>query len=274
MFATTAQQIEKLREEIRRHDRAYYVLGKPTLSDREYDKLLAELTALERDHPELVTLDSPTQRVGESPIAGFVHVTHTVRMLSVDNTYDDAQLRDFDERVKKGLGGDAYEYVVDPKIDGVAVSLRYEKGALVLAATRGDGSTGDDITQNARTLRSIPLRLMGGDIPDVVEVRGEVAWPTEDFRAFNAKREAAGEPTFANPRNATTGTLKQLDPRNIAGRGLVFVAHGFGLVEPLSVASDGELFARFSAWGIPVSAYRSVGLGHTGQCLPQRSQAH
>ena len=258
MLSDSARQIEELREQIRSHDYAYYVAGKPAVTDRQYDKLFEELSGLEQANPDLVTPDSPTQRVGESPIDGFVHVDHSVPMLSVDNTYDEAQLREFDERVKKGLGGDAYEYVVDPKVDGVAASLRYERGVLVLAATRGDGTTGDDITQNARTLRSVPLRLMGKDIPAVVEVRGEVVWPTKDFQDFNAKREAADEDTFANPRNATTGTLKQLDPRKIAGRGLVFVAHGFGAIDPLSATTDAELFAQFSTWGVPVSSYRAV----------------
>ena len=167
MSADVSHNIEKLREVIRRHDHAYYALGRPNVTDRQYDKLFDELTALEREHPDLVTPDSPTQRVGESPIESFVHVTHSIPMLSVDNTYDQTQLREFDERVAKGLGGDPYEYVVDPKLDGVAVSLRYEAGLLTQAATRGDGTTGDDITQNARTIRSVPLRLIGKNIPDV-----------------------------------------------------------------------------------------------------------
>ncbi|MFQ5415154.1 MAG: NAD-dependent DNA ligase LigA, partial [Phycisphaerae bacterium] len=169
-----AAEIDRLREEIRRHDHAYYVLHEPTISDRAYDALFAALCRLEREHPHLVTPDSPTQRVGGAPIEGFEHVTHAPPMLSVDNTYDEQQLRAFDERVARGLGGAAYSYFVDPKIDGVAVALTYEHGVLVRAATRGDGVTGDDITHNIRTIRSVPLRLLGPDVPGVVEVRGVV----------------------------------------------------------------------------------------------------
>ena len=258
MAGTTAQRIEKLREEIRRHDHAYYVLGKPIITDRQYDKLFDELKKLEQEDPGLITPDSPTQRVGEAPIEGFEHVAHAIPMLSVDNTYDEQQLREFDERVAKGLGGESYTYVVDPKIDGVAVSLLYEGGLLTLAATRGDGTTGDDITHNVRTIRSVPLRLLGKNPPELLEVRGEIVWEVEDFRRFNAERQAAGEPTFANPRNATAGTLKQLDPRNVAGRGLTFVSHGFGRIEPLTAMADEELFNQLKHWGIPVSPYRAV----------------
>ena len=255
---SSEKRIDDLRQAIRKHDYSYYVLGKPIISDREYDKLFDELKKLECEHPELVTPDSPTQRVGESPIEGFEHVTHAVPMLSIDNTYDETQLREFDARVAKGLEGEKYRYAVDPKVDGVAVSLTYEKGLLKVAATRGDGETGDDITHNARTLRSIPLRLMGKGFPSLLEVRGEVFWPTDDFRKFNAKLEREGKEPFANPRNATTGTLKQLDPRNVAGRGLMFVAHGFGRVEPLRAGSDTELFEQLKGWGIPISPYRNV----------------
>ncbi|MEK6674208.1 MAG: NAD-dependent DNA ligase LigA [Planctomycetota bacterium] len=255
MAKNIIKQASVLREDIRRHDYAYYVLGKPVISDREYDKLFAELKAMEVEHPELVTPDSPTQRVGEQPIEGFEHVTHSIPMLSVDNTYDETQLREFDLRVAKGLGGESYRYVVEPKVDGVAVSLVYERGMLVLAATRGDGETGDDITHNVRTVPSVPLRLFGEDVPELLEVRGEVCWPWDAFRAFNAKREEAGEPTFANPRNATTGSLKQLDPRNVTGRGLQFVAHGLGRVEPLRARTQSELFASLKKWGIPTSPY-------------------
>ena len=205
------EQLDALRDEIRRHDHAYYALGEPTISDRQYDRLFDKLSKLEQAHPELVTPDSPTQRVGESPIDGFEHVTHSVPMLSIDNTYDADQLREFDRRVAKGLEGEPYRYVVDPKVDGVAVALRYEHGVLALAITRGDGATGDEITQNVRTIPSVPLRLLGTDVPASLEVRGEVVWPVTAFDAFNAKRKKGGEPTFANPRNATTGTLKQLD---------------------------------------------------------------
>ena len=258
MVTAVEKRIERLRREIRKHDHAYYVLGNPTITDRQYDDLFAELRALEEAHPDLITPDSPTQRVGETPLEGFAHVRHALPMLSVDNTYDEAQLREFDQRVAKGLGGEAYRYFVDPKIDGVAVSLLYEDGRFSLAATRGDGTTGDDITQNVRTISSVPLRLLGDDFPRVLEVRGEIVWPTEDFQRFNAQRKAAGEPTFANPRNATTGSLKQLDSRNIVGRGLQFVAHGLGRVEPLPAATGSELFDQLGDWGVPVSPYRET----------------
>ncbi len=258
MARSIQPRVEQLRMEIRRHDHAYYVLGEPTISDRKYDELLNELSRLEEENPDLRTSDSPTQRVGGSPIEGFTHVTHAASMLSVDNTYDEKQLREFDKRVAKGLGGETFRYVIDPKIDGVAVSLLYEGGVLSLAATRGDGATGDDITHSVRTIRSVPLRLIGQGFPELLEVRGEIAWPVEDFRRFNRERERAGQPTFANPRNATTGTLKQLDPKKIAGRGLEFVAHGFGRVEPLVADCHSDLFARFAGWGIPVSRHASV----------------
>ncbi len=277
-MSAIAQKLEKLRDEIRQHDHAYYILGQPTITDKQYDDLLAELRKLEEKHPDLITPDSPTQRVGGAPIDGFTHVTHTTPMLSVDNTYDETQLREFDQRVAKGLGGDKYAYIVDPKIDGVAVSLTYENGLLTLAATRGDGTTGDDITQNVRTLRSVPLKLNAtvgrvspathnvkaselvspaakSNVPDILEVRGEIFWPWDAFKKHNEQRERAGEPLFANPRNATTGTLKQLDPRNVADRGLQFCSHGFARIEPLTVATHWELLQLFKQWGIPVSAH-------------------
>ncbi len=258
MAGTIEKRIARLRDDIRRHDHAYYVLAKPIITDRQYDTLLAELRELEERYPELIAADSPTQRVGESPIEGFQHVTHAVPMLSVDNTYDETQLREFDERARKGLGGEKVRYVVDPKVDGVAVSLLYEGGELTLAATRGDGATGDDVTLNVRTIKSVPLRLMGGDVPIVLEVRGEIVWPTEDFNRCNAEREAAGEPIFANPRNATSGTLKQLDPRNVARRGLQFVAHGFGRVEPMAATTHSGLFKDLARWGVPVSPFQTA----------------
>jgi len=258
MAKSGQQRVQHLRDEIRRHDHAYYVLGKPVISDREYDKLFDELKVFEKEHPDLVTPDSPTQRVGGEPVAGFAHVTHAVPMLSIDNTYDAAQLREFDSRIAKGLGGDDYQYVIEPKIDGVAVSMTYEMGLLRVAATRGDGVSGDDITHNARTIRAIPLRLVGKDVPGLLDVRGEIYWPHEVFREYNRKLEAAGEEPFANPRNATTGSLKQLDPRNVADRGLSFVAHGVGRLEPTHAAADSELFEKLKKWGLPISPHRAT----------------
>lgn len=250
-------RIEQLREELQKHDHAYYVLGAPVISDREYDKLFDELKSLEKKHPELITLDSPTQRISESPIEGFQHITHSMPMLSIDNTYSPDELREFDARVAKGLGGEPYTYVVDPKVDGVAVAARYEKGLLRHVVTRGDGLVGDDITVNARTIKSLPLKLRGENIPEVLEVRGEVVWPVTEFNRFNEKLKKDGKELIANPRNGTTGTLKQLDPRAVANRGLIFVAHGFGAIEPLPAHTDSEIFEKYKLWGIPFNPYRS-----------------
>jgi len=252
------QRIEKLRREIRRHDRLYYVLAQPEISDRQYDKLLEELESLEAQHPELITPDSPTQRVGGEPIEGFATVTHSVPMLSIDNTYNAQEVREFDARVRRALGEVPLHYLVDPKVDGVAVSLRYEAGRLVLAATRGDGHRGDDITANARTIRSIPLRLTGEDPPGVLEVRGEIYWPLSAFSAYNAQRAAQGLETFANPRNGAAGTLKQLDSRVVAERGLAFIAHGLGEMSRPIAERASEAMARLRDWGIPVSRHMAV----------------
>lgn len=278
MAGDSAARIERLRDEIRKHDYQYFILAKPIIPDLEYDRLYKELLELETAHPDLVAPDSPTQRVGGQPIPGFEHVRHSVPMLSIDNTYDEPQLREFDGRVRKILGKARYRYVMDPKIDGVAVSLRYEAGRLVLAATRGDGETGDVITHNVRTIPSVPLRLHGRDWPEVLEVRGEICWPWEDFRRFNAEREAAGQAVFANPRNATAGTLKQLDPRNVSGRKLVFIAHGFGRIEPMRETTYTALFERYVQWGIPVSPYRTSAedidgvIAHVEAWRPRRAE--
>lgn len=252
-----AKRIAQLREDIKHHDYRYYVLADPEVSDKHYDELFKELQSLEAQFPDLIEPDSPTRRVGGEPIEGFKQIRHAVPMLSVDNTYNEGELRRFDERVAKALEGEKYAYVVDPKIDGVAVSLRYEKGRLVLAATRGDGKTGDDITANARTIRSIPLHLReeNGDIPGVLEVRGEVYWPYSDFERFNEKRRAENEPIFANPRNATAGTLKLLDSRIVAKRNLAFIAHGIGEIDPFECETHHELFQRFREWGIPTNPH-------------------
>jgi DNA ligase (NAD+) len=246
------ERIERLRDQIRRHDHLYYVEARPEISDRDYDKLMDELRQLERQYPQLVTPDSPTQRVGGEPLSAFQNVRHSVPMLSIDNTYSEDELVAFDQRVREGLGVKAVTYVLDPKVDGVAVSLRYEKGVFVQGATRGDGEVGDDITANLRTIKSIPLRLHGKEVPDVLEPRGEAYWPRKDFEAYNRKREEAGEPLFANPRNATAGTLKQLDSRIVAQRPLRFVAHSFGLIQPMNFKLHSQVMAAFGQWGIPI----------------------
>ena len=230
----TARHAE-LAEQIRRHDHAYYVLARPTISDPEYDRLYRELIELEKAHPELFTPDSPTQRVGGQPASEFKSLAHGVPMLSLDNTYSHAEVLEFVARVQKLLPGEKLEWVLEPKIDGLAVNLRYERGVFVAGATRGDGARGDDITANLRTIRSVPLKFTAthrGEpaIPALIEVRGEVYFPTTAFQKLNAERVAAGEEPFVNPRNAAAGSLKQLDPALVAKRPLDIVLYGVGHV--------------------------------------------
>ena len=255
MAQDAKKRIEQLRAEIRRNDYLYYVLSQPVISDREYDKLFAELKALEQGHPELATADSPTQRVSGRPLEGFATVRHAVAMLSMDNTYNADELRAFDERVRKQLEGQGYDYVVELKIDGLAISLRYEDGRLVTAATRGDGRVGDDVTANVRTIKAVPLVLLGGEVPAVLEVRGEVYMPTRSFLELNRLRTQAGEPAFANPRNAAAGSLKLLDARTTAGRNLSFFAYATGqMSEPLG-EDHYETLEGFKELGLPVNPH-------------------
>ena len=225
----------ELAEQIRRHDHAYYVLARPTISDPEYDRLYRELVDLEQAHSELFTPDSPTQRVGGQPASEFKSLTHGVPMLSLDNTYSHAEVLEFVARVQKLLPGEKLAWVLEPKIDGLAVNLRYEHGVFVAGATRGDGARGDDITANLRTIRSVPLKFAAphrGEpaTPAVIEVRGEVYFPTAAFQKLNAERVAAGEEPFVNPRNTAAGSLKQLDPALVAKRPLDIVLYGVGQV--------------------------------------------
>ncbi|MDI6740283.1 MAG: NAD-dependent DNA ligase LigA [Candidatus Edwardsbacteria bacterium] len=223
------KELSKLRDEIRAHDHRYYVLDDPVISDREYDALMRRLIDLESAHPELVTPDSPSQRVAGEPLPGFKSVRHKLPMLSLDNTYSAEELLEFDKRVRKGLGTDSYEYVVELKIDGLAIALVYEGGQFVRGATRGDGTTGDDVTTNLKTIRSIPLSLINPPpaLRDI-EVRGEVYLPRKEFERLNEEREEAGESLFANPRNAAAGSLKILDPRIVAQRNLAVFIYGTG----------------------------------------------
>jgi len=246
-------ELDELRREIARHDHLYYVLASPEVSDFEYDRLFERLEQLEAEHPELADPNSPTARVGGAPLDAFNAVTHAKAMLSLDNTYDANELREFDARVKKGLGQDDYTYYLDPKIDGVACSLRYEDGVLVLAATRGDGVQGDDITQNTRTIRDVPLRLATDAPPAVFEVRGEVYMPKPAFAKLNAARAKRGEETFKNPRNTTAGTLKLLDSKIVAQRGLRFLPHGAGVLEGVVLARYSELLALCHRYGFAKS---------------------
>ena len=249
---STDQRVDTLRRELDRHNHLYYVEAKPQISDRAYDRLMAELAELEAAHPDLASPVSPTQRVGGEPIDGFASVTHAVPMMSIDNTYNADDLREWDDRVRRGVG-EAYRYVLEPKVDGVAASLRYENGRLTLAATRGDGTRGDDVTHNVRTIRSVPFALRTDAPPKLLEVRGEIYMPNSSFQRINAEREAAEEDLFANPRNATTGTLKQLDPKVAATRGLRFVAHGLGEVSGLDSASYFDTLQRLKSFGLPIS---------------------
>ncbi len=248
------QRINALRSEIAEHNRRYYQEADPTITDQEYDLLYRELADLETAFPELLTPHSPTQRVGGTPLEEFTQIRHRVPMLSLDNTYSEDEVAEFYRRVQKALPGRDVPVVIEPKIDGVAVSLFYEKGALQYAATRGDGVQGDDITQNARTIRTIPPRLKG-HAPERLEVRGEVYLPKSGFARLNQTRAEAGLPLFANPRNAAAGSLKQLDPAVVAKRPLAFVAHSFGLMEggAAELRSQSEMFNLLTASGLKTS---------------------
>lgn len=247
-------RIEQLRSQISYYDRLYYEQAKPEISDREYDALYRELVDLERAHPELIAPDSPTQKVGGRPQAAFAQVEHLVPMQSLDNTYSAEEIGDFVERLQRLLPGEEIPMTIEPKVDGVAIALLYEKGMLVRAATRGDGTTGDEVTRNIRTIGVIPLKLHG-KAPDVLEVRGEVYLPKETFARINAERDEQGLPTFANPRNAAAGTLKQLDSNIVAERKLSAVFYGYGAVEPASALPERmeEFFTHLKAWGLPVN---------------------
>jgi DNA ligase (NAD+) len=243
-------RIHELRKLIRHHDRKYFVDNDPEISDRRYDELMAELRRLEAGRPELVTPDSPTQRVAGEPSEGFKTVAHAVRMLSLDNTYSADELREFDARVRKQLPEEDVEYVVELKLDGVSVALAYEQGMLVRAATRGDGSRGDDVTANLRTIRSIPLSLAGPHADATVEVRGEVFMPRSGFDALNRKRTDAGDAPFANPRNAAAGSLKLLDPALVAKRPLDAFFYQLVNAGPLAVVTHEEAVGAIAALGL------------------------
>ncbi len=250
-----ARDAANLRDEIHRHNRLYYVDTTPEITDKHYDKLVKTLEAIEAEHPELVTPDSPTQRVGGQPLDEFVSVKHRTPMLSIDNTYNYDEVREWDARVRRALTAeDVVHYVVELKVDGVAVSLRYEDGLFVQGATRGDGERGDDVTANLRTVRGIPLSL-GGKPPSVLEIRGEVYMTNAELVRLNELRVANEEAPFANPRNSTAGSLKLLDPRLCGQRRLQFVAHGLGEVVGLKARSYWDILASLKNWGVPTSPY-------------------
>ena len=250
--SNASSRARELRREIARHDRFYYEEAAPQISDREYDALLRELRDLENAHPELLTADSPTQRVAGKPLEGFKQVRHRVAMQSLDNTYSLEEADEFMARVERLLPGIKLRWTIEPKVDGVAISLTYRDGLLELAATRGDGTTGDDVTQNVRTIRSIPLRLEG-DAPDLIEIRGEVYLPKKKFAALNEEREKDGEALFANPRNAAAGSLKLLDSSIVAKRGLGAVFYGVGAVEGgKAPQTQTDLLRWLKKTGLPV----------------------
>ena len=265
------QRIAELRAELNAHNTAYYVNDAPSITDAEYDALFRELAQLEAQHPELMTPDSPTQRVGGAPLPQFDKVRHAVPMLSLANAFSVGEVQAFDARVREGLGvadGAPIEYAVEVKFDGLAINLRYEQGVLVQAATRGDGETGEDVTANVRTIRSIPLRLLGENLPEVLEVRGEVLMKRADFERLNQTQMDKGEKLFANPRNAAAGSLRQLDSRITAARQLSFFAYGVGEVsdsaQVFSQVSFARIVEQLRDYGFPVFTAQPVIRGVDG----------
>ncbi len=248
--AQAAKRIAQLRNEIKEHDRRYYEEAAPTISDREYDRLYKELVDLEAKSPDLVTPDSPTQRVSGRPLQAFAQIQHRVPMLSLDNTYSEDEVANFYKRITRLLPDEKVPVVIEPKVDGVAVSVMYENGRLKYAATRGDGSVGDDITQNIKTIRSVPQQLRGS-APKVFEARGEAYLDKDGFKKLNKEREAAGLPLFANPRNAAAGSLKHLDPKVAAQRPLGMVFYGTGATEGADVDLHSKIFPLFKKLGLP-----------------------
>ncbi|MGH8309840.1 MAG: NAD-dependent DNA ligase LigA, partial [Steroidobacteraceae bacterium] len=262
------ERAAELRQQIEHHNFRYHVLDDPEVSDAEYDRLLRELKELEGRFPEIVTPDSPTQRVGAAPIAEFGEVVHRVPMLSLENAFSDEDVRDFDRRVRDRLAGvEVVDYAAEPKLDGVAVSLVFEQGKFTTGATRGDGMTGEDVTHNLRAIRAIPLQLRGQGYPRVLEVRGEVFMPIAGFRRFNEQAEARGEKVFVNPRNAAAGSLRQLDPKLTADRPLDIFFYGTGYIEGGRLpARQSEILRAMRSWGLRTSPEARVVRGVDG-CL-------
>ncbi len=259
------QRAEVLRKELNEHAYRYYVLDEPVISDAEYDRLYRELEQLEQQYPELITPDSPTQRVGDKPLEGFKQVQHEIPMLSLGNVFDEDELRAWDKRVRELTGLDEVEYSAEPKLDGLAISLMYENGQLVRAATRGDGTIGEDVTANVRTIKAIPLRLRTENPPARLEVRGEVIMPRSGFDTYNQWAREHGEKEFANPRNAAAGSLRQLDPRKTAGRPLSFFAYSMGVAEGVpDFSAHSQVLEWFKTLGIPVNPLNRVVKGYQG----------
>jgi DNA ligase (NAD+) len=256
MAQSIAQEIEKLRKEIQRHEYLYYVLDQPEISDAEYDQLFRRLQQLEAEHPELITPDSPTQRVGGKPREGFVKVRHSSPMLSLDNAFSEAELRDFDRRVRELLGGEPYRYVAELKLDGLSMAARYENGIFVRAITRGDGLEGEDVTENAKTIRSLPLKLREG--PGDIEVRGEVIMNRRAFERLNEERRAQGLPLYANPRNSAAGSLRVLDPAITAARQLDYYAYLLLRDGAPFIPSHWDSLALLERMGFKVNPHRRL----------------
>jgi len=253
------KEIESIREKIRKHDYSYYVLSQPLVSDKEYDDLMRRLKLLEDRYPQFLADDSPSQRLSSGISPGFKTVKHKVGMFSLDNTYSIDELADWDERVRKGLGSRrAYEYVVELKIDGVSANLTYSKGKLIVGATRGDGQMGEDVTANIKTIRAIPLALLGKDIPDFIEIRGEVYMEKKDFSQVNRERMDKGEVLFANPRNATSGSLKLLDSGTVAKRQLNFFAHSLGAYHNHLINTQWDFLTRLKGWGVRTNMHSAL----------------
>jgi DNA ligase (NAD+) len=261
-----AERVRQLRTEIEHHNYRYFVLDDPEIPDATYDQLLRELREIEAKHPELVTPDSPTQRVGAGPLAHFSEVRHEVPMLSLDNAFEEEDIESFDRRIHERLGDkEDVDYSCEPKLDGLAVSVVYRDGVLVQAATRGDGTTGEDVTHNLRTIKSVPLRLQGRGWPRVLEVRGEVVMPIAGFNAMNRRADKLGEKVFVNPRNAAAGSLRQLDPRVTASRPLEMFYYGVGLLEAGKLPGrHSEILAQLKEWGLRPTPDATVKRGVAG----------
>lgn len=255
-------RLTELHQQINEFNYQYYVMDDPTVPDAEYDRLLRELQTIESNFPELITSDSPTQRVGAQALSAFSQITHELPMLSLDNAFDDDEIKAFDKRVKSRLNiSESIEYACEPKLDGLAVSILYEQGKLIQAATRGDGSVGEDITANVRTIKNIPLKLRGDDYPERLEVRGEVFMPKAGFAELNQRQKEQGQKVFVNPRNAAAGSLRQLDPRITAKRPLQLFAYSLGVCEGERVPladNHSERLAQLADWGIPTNSHSSV----------------
>ncbi|HSH09982.1 MAG TPA: NAD-dependent DNA ligase LigA, partial [Oceanipulchritudo sp.] len=269
-----AARMEALRREIERHERLYRIESRPEISDQEFDRMVKELEALEAEYPLFARPDSPTSKVGDDRASGFATVRHLLPMQSLDNTYNQEELVEFDKRLRRLLGMDNLEYLVEPKIDGLAISLTYRHGRLAQAVTRGNGEEGDEVTANVRTIHSLPDVLHGAEAIPLMEIRGEIFMTRAEFERINQERDAEGQPRFMNPRNLASGTLKQLDSRIVAQRKLEIVCYGLGAVEGLSLEYQHELREFFQRWGLPTveKAWRANGIEEAWTAIEELDQ--